>query len=258
MISVTILTKNSEKYLPQVLQSLKAFNEIVIYDNGSTDQTLAIAEQFPNVSIFQGEFIGFGPTHNVASSCAKHHWILSVDADEIVTEDLVKEILALHLDETKVYEMQRDNFYNGKWIRWCGWYPEKVLRLYHRKKTRFSDAQVHESILAEKKKILSIKNSIHHFPYENTADFLKKMQHYSELFAEQHKGKRSSSLAKAIFHSWFTFFKSYFLKKGFLGGYEGFVISVYNANTAFYKYLKLKESNDASQHKFDGKDPTQN
>lgn len=88
-----------------------------------------------------------------------------------------------------------------------------------------------------------LRGAVKHYPYETTADFIKKMQSYSELFAEQNRGKRRASLPKAVWHSFFAFFKSYFLKKGFLGGHEGFVISVYNANTAFYKYLKLMEYN---------------
>lgn len=243
MISVTILTKNSQKYLTQVLESLTLFDEVVIYDSGSTDQTLEIARKFPNVVIYEGKFIGFGPTHNFASSLAKHDWILTIDSDEIMTDELAKEILNLSLNEHCVYSIHRDNFYNGKHILWCGWYPETVFRLYQRKKTCFSDAYIHESIKTERMTKMALHGAVKHYPYETTADFIKKMQSYSELFAEQNQGKKKASLKKAIWHSVYTFFKSYVLKRGFLGGYEGFVISMYNANTAFYKYLKLMEYN---------------
>lgn len=245
-ISVTILCKNSAKYLKEVLQALHAFDEVLIYDNGSTDDTLAIAESFPNVAIHSGAFFGFGPTHNLAAELAKHPWILSIDSDEVLHPNLVKEIQTLQVtkkNEDVVYSLPRDNYYNGKWIRWCGWYPDRQKRLYNRTKTRFSDDRVHEGIITEGLKIVSLNSPLKHYSYACTSDFLAKMQHYSELFAEQNCGKKKSSLCSAITHGFFAFFKSYLLKKGFLGGYEGFVISLYNGNTAFYKYLKLREFN---------------
>lgn len=141
--------------------------------------------------------------------------------------------------------MDRRNYLNGKWIRWCGgWYPDPVLRLYHRKHTRFSDDAVHEKIVTPSPlKTAQLTHPLLHTPYRNMGDFLAKMQHYSTLFAQQHRGKKRSSLAKAIGHGTFAFIKSYFFKKGFLGGKEGFIISIYNGHTAFYKYLKLHEEN---------------
>jgi hypothetical protein len=102
---------------------------------------------------------------------------------------------------------------------------------------------VHEGIISEGMREIKLKEPVHHYSYSSTSDFLQKMQRYTDLFAEQNRGKRSSSLTKAIFHGVAAFLKSYLLKRGFMGGFEGFVISVYNANTAFYKYLKLMELN---------------
>lgn len=243
MISVTILTKNSQAFLPQVLEGLKDFQEVLIYDNGSTDGTLEIAKKFVNVKIHQGPFLGFGPTHNLVSELAANDWILSVDSDEVVTPELSQEILCLKLDDHTVYSIPRRNEYNGKWIRWCGWHPDRQARLYNRRQTRFSDAQVHEAVITCGKNQVSLASPLLHYSYQNITDFLAKMQSYSELFALQYRGKRSASPAKAIFHGFFAFFKSYILKRGILGGYEGFLISSYNAHTAFYKYLKLYEAN---------------
>ncbi len=248
MISVTILTKNSANYLEQVLAALVSFDEVLIYDTGSTDNTLLIAKKFPNVTIREGILEGFGPTHNKASAAAKHDWILSIDSDEIVTPELQQEILGLKLDPSKVYSIRRNNYYNGKWIKWCGWYPDRQYRLYNRHRTQFDDAQVHESIMLADMQRTPLQNALIHYPYSSTADFLQKMQKYTELFAEQNKGKKSSSTGKAIKHALYAFFKSYLLKKGFLGGAEGFTIAVYNANTAFYKYLKLAEKNKNKQN----------
>lgn len=242
-ISVTILTKNSASLLPKVLTALKGFQEVVIYDTGSTDATCQLAADYANVSIHYGYLDGFGPTHNRASNLATCDWILSVDSDEIVTEELFQELLHIQLDPDTVYSFPRHNYYRGKWIRWCGWYPDRQARLYHRKKTHFDNALVHEAIITHGMKQVALRGALQHYSYEKTADFLAKMQSYSQLFAEQHAGKRRSSPSKACLHGCFAFLKSYILKRGFLGGSQGFEISVYNANTAFYKYLKLYEAN---------------
>lgn len=244
MISVTILTKNSQKYLAEVLTALRYFDEVVLFDNGSTDNTLTIAKEFPNVTIHVGTFEGFGPTHNKASNLAKNDWILSIDSDEVVTNELAHEIKNLSLDPDCVYCFPRHNYFNGKFIKWCGWYPDKQYRIYNRTKTRFTDAQVHEAVIVKDMRIVELRGPIIHYSYDTLADFLSKMQSYSTLFAEQNKGKKKSSLLKALGHGWFSFFKSYVIKRGFMGGYEGFVISAYNGHTAFYKYLKLKEANE--------------
>lgn len=242
-ITATILTKNSEKYLKEVLNALTSFDEVVILDNGSEDQTLEIAKTFPNVSIHITPFLGFGKMHNLCAKLSKNDWIFSIDSDEIPTKQLIHEINSCTLDPNFVYSFPRHNYYRGKFIKWCGWYPERVIRLYNRRKTRFSDAEVHEKILSENLQEYRLINPIRHYPYSNIADFLKKMQHYSELFAKQYQYKKKSSPLIAIGHGFHAFFKSYLIKKGFLGGFEGFLISLYNGHTAFYKYLKLYESN---------------
>lgn len=249
MITVTILTKNSEKYLKEVLASVASFDEVLLFDNGSTDQTLEIASRFPNVNVYKGKFEGFGPTHNKASSLAKNDWILSLDSDELLTNELVKEIGNQTLDPKNVYSIPRHNYYRTTFIRWCGWYPDRQIRIYNRLKTRFTDAQVHEAVIAESLHEVSLNAPIIHYSYANLSDFLNKMQSYSDLFAKQNVGKKSSTPWKALRHGIFAFFKSYILKRGILGGYAGFVISTYNANTAFYKYLKLYEANLDHQSK---------
>ncbi len=242
-ISVTILTKNSAAYLKEVLQPLNQFDEVLICDTGSQDDTVNIAMQFPNVTVYKLPFAGFGPTHNLASNLARNDWILSIDSDEVVTAELAQEIGELNLKPGSVYSFPRHNEYKGKWIKWCGWYPDRQVRLYNRKETSFTDVQVHESIQIDHLCEVKLKSPLRHYSYAKISDFLTKMQSYSDLFALQNQGKKSSSIFKAILHGFFAFFKSYILKKGVLGGQEGFEISFYNANTAFYKYLKLAEAN---------------
>lgn len=246
-ISVTILTKNSQKYLTEVLNALKPFGEVLLYDNGSTDNTLEIASHFSNVTIAKGVFEGFGPTHNAATSCAKNDWILSIDHDEIVTPELVNALLQKSLDSNTVYYVSTHNYFNAKWIKGCGWYPDKKFKLYHRDKTKFTDAQLHESIITTGLKTEAIDAAIIHYSYDSISDFLNKMQTYSTLFAAQNCGKKKSSLGKAITHGIVAFIKSYVIKKGFLDGAEGFIISAYNGHTAYYKYLKLREANSRTQ-----------
>lgn len=241
MISVTILTKNSAKFLAEVLQALHLFDEVAILDTGSTDQTLEIAAKFQNVTIHRGFLTGFGEAHNQISALARNDWILSIDSDEIASEELIREIVSLTLDPKSVYSVKRHNFYRNKFIKGCGWYPDRVVRLYNKKETRFSDAKVHEAIITKNMRVVTLKEPLNHFPYNSIDDFLKKMHFYSSLFAEDHKTKKRGSMPKALGHGFFAFFKSYFLKRGILLGSEGLEISLYNGITAYYKYLKLRE-----------------
>jgi len=241
MISVCILTKNAAPTLKATLDSVRFFPEVLILDNGSTDETCVIAQSYPNVRIITSPFIGFGPLRNKAAELATHDWILSLDSDEVVSPLLLTEIQDLHKSDLIAYIFPRHNYYNGKRIRGCGWDPEHIARLYHRGTARYSDAQVHEALIAGQ--TFTLQFPLLHTPYRTTADFLSKMQHYSTLFAEQYRGKRKSSFWKALLHALYAFIRSYFLKRGMFCGKEGFVISLYNANTTFYKYMKLAELN---------------
>ena len=244
MITATVLTKNSQKTLKATLESLKNFNEVIVLDSGSTDSTISIAKTYPNVTIHSTPFLGFGPMHNYATKLSSNDWILSVDSDEIITKELADEIHSLTLDPECVYSIQRENYYNGKRIKCCsGWHPDQVVRLYNRSKTCFSNDLVHEKILHDNLALKHIKNTMTHTPYQEIGDFLSKMQTYSHLFAKQNHGE-PSSLTQALIHSWFAFIKSYIFKRGFLAGREGFIISLYNSHTAYYKYLKLAEKNE--------------
>ena len=239
MISATILTKNSEETLAATLESLRSFPEVLVVDTGSADRTLEIAKGFANVRVLLKPFQGFGKTHNIASSLAANDWILSIDSDEVLSFELAAEILGKNLDRSSVYSLDRHNYFQGKHIKYCaGWYPDRIVRLYHRKTTRFTDDAVHEKILTPNLKIVPLAHRLIHTPYRTIDQFIHKMQLYSTLFAEQNREKKSS-LTKAIAPGLAAFFKSYILKRGFLGGKEGLIISLYNGHTAYYKYLKL-------------------
>ena len=237
MISVCILAKNSASTLIKTLDSTFTFPEVILLDTGSTDNTLEISSRYPNVKIYETPFQGFGALRNKAASLATHNWILALDSDEIISPSLLDEISSLTLNPTYAYQIPRHNFYNNKRIYGCGWSPDYVARLYHKGNTQYSASFVHEKL--ESKNLISLAHPLLHTPYRSTQDFLAKMEHYSTLFAEQYQGKKTSSFSKAFSHALFAFFRSYLLKRGLFDGKEGFIISLYNANTAFYKYLKL-------------------
>lgn len=238
LISVTILTKNAEETLAKALDSVSALKDVVILDNGSTDETLAIAKRYSNVSIFHSPFIGFGPLHNLANTYAKNDWILALDSDEFISQELLEELLSLPLDPKCIYQIDRKNLFQGKWIRGCGWYPDSKVRLFHRKSTQFTNDLVHESVMKKNLQVNHLKNPLYHTPYLSIDDFLNKMQLYSSLYVKNDQRKKSS-LLKALIAGIFTFIKSYLLKGGFRDGQEGLIISLYNSHTTYYKYLKL-------------------
>lgn len=241
-ISVCILTKNAEKTIESTLRALILFEEVIVLDNGSTDGTIQKSKAYANVRLFEVPFIGFGPLRNQASSLAKNDWIFALDADEIPSLGLLEEIRHLNLDTEVVYSISRHNFYKNKHIKGCGWSPDRVVRLYSKSKTAYQNAAVHESVCTQNRSIQALQFPLLHTPYTVVSDFLRKMDLYSHLFAQQNRG-RKVNFATALLHGFAAFFKSYVLKKGFLDGMEGFEISFYNANTCFYKYLKLREIN---------------
>ena len=242
-ISVIILTKNSARHLEAVLDALKRFNEVIIVDNGSTDDSLEIAQNFENVKIFEHDFIGFGPLKRYATSLTKNDWVLSIDSDEIVSNDLVNEMESLKYDTHTVYAIQRDNYYKTRLMKCCTWDNDYVLRLFNKKFVSFDKKKVHESLVIYDVSVVKLVYTMKHYTSQSIEELISKMQHYSTLYAQEHKGVKRSSVSKAVFRALFSFIKSYFFKRGILYGYEGLVISVSNANGVFYKYMKLLEEN---------------
>lgn len=244
MISVAIIVKDGEQYIEECLQSLVPFDDVLLLDTGSTDRTMEIARRFQNVRIEEREFIGFGPTKNLAAGLAKHDWILSVDSDEVITPELSSEIQALSLEDDQVYRFSRHSYYRGKFIKGCGWYPDKILRLYNKQRTGLNDNKVHESVMVkEGMGITDLKGALKHYPYDNAGSLVTKLQFYSTLFAEQNKGKLKSSPLRAVSRGMAAFFKGYIIRRGFLDGYEGFHIAFCQGLATYLKYLKLYEAN---------------
>jgi glycosyltransferase involved in cell wall biosynthesis len=244
-ISAIVLTKNSARLLPDVLAALAWCDEVVVYDTGSTDDTLAVAAAFPHVRSHQptGSFAGFGVARQHSISLARNDWIFSVDSDEIVSPELADEIRSLPLDPRCVYVVPFENFYRGRHITTCGWSPDRHERLFNRTVTNFCHSEVHERVQTKNLSVVPLRHPIRHFSYQSTGDFLRKMSAYSHLFAAQHTGKKRSSPAKAVARSVWAFFKSFVLERGFFQGADGLVISAYKSQTVFWKYLLLHEAN---------------
>lgn len=269
-ISATILVKNAQDTIGECLESLREFDEIILLDNGSSDDTLKIAREFDalygNLRIYSSEFIGFGALKNLAISYAKNDWIFSIDSDEVLesrTLELLKNLFGsesgsnsessdtskqstLHTGKlpapNTIYALPRKNLYNGEWIKACGWYPDFVTRIFNKTYTRFNDNIVHESIIIPKDThLIKLDSGVKHYAFENITHLLDKLQKYSSLWAQQHTHKSSSPLKAIIRGSW-SFVRNYVFKKGFLYGYKGFVISVCNALGVFFKYMKLYET----------------
>lgn len=247
-VSVVMIVKNAEMTIKTSLDELKAFDEVILYLNNTSDSTHEIAQNYDNVKIIEGDFLGFGPTKNKAATYAKNDWILSLDSDEVLTSDFINNLKDTRLDSQRVYTILRSNFYKKQEIKHC-WGNDVIVRLYNRTATQFTEKKVHEQIIKDAMKVENIDGTVKHFPYANITDFIIKLDRYSTIYAEDNVGKKSASPLKAISNAHFSFFKTYFLKRGFLDGYAGLVIAFSHMATNFYKYMKLYEANKENVHK---------
>lgn len=236
-ISCVIIAKDAAKTLEDTLDSLKEFQEVVIYDNGSTDATLEITKKYKNVNLVQGEFLGFGPTKNRAAESAKNDWILSLDADEMPGEELIQELGSLSLeDEKELFILKRDNYFLGKKVKHAGWGNDYLARVYNRRYHGFNQNMVHEFIEPKNDtKRTKLKNSFRHNAVDDINQFLQKIARYSDLAA---KDKKTCCFLTVLLKAKWAFFKTYFLQLGFLDGWRGLFIAATNAYGKFFRYVK--------------------
>ncbi len=220
-----------------------------MYDNGSNDNTMQIAQEFTNVKLIQGEFKGFGWTKNKAVSFAKNDWIIIVDSDEVVDDDLFQILKTKKLDKNTVYKLNFKAYYKNIQVKYCGWNNQKIKRVYNKNKTRYNDNDVHEDIISDNLNIEILDGNMEHYSYQSISQFIIKADHYSTLFAKNNVGIKKSSPLKAIINAKYSFIKTYFFKRGFLDGYVGLVIAFSHLVTNFYKYIKLYELNKKLKEK---------
>jgi glycosyltransferase involved in cell wall biosynthesis len=245
-LSIVIICKNEADVIGQTLQSLEGVcDDIIVYDNGSTDNTIEIIKQF-DVHLHQGTWEGFGKTKNKAVALAKYDWILSLDADEAIDDELKKSLLAIRLtDENCVYEIKFKNFLGNKYIKYGEWGNDKHIRLFNRKQASWNDASVHEELMRPKGiKIKKLNGYILHRTMRDMNDYAKKMIRYAMLNAEKyHQQGKHSSFFKIRVAPGFTFFNYFILKLGFLDGYYGYLCARMTAFYTFLKYTRLRELN---------------
>ena len=243
LISAVIITKNGERTIAQCVEAAKkAADEVIIVDSFSADNTVPICKTL-GAKVFQQEWLGFGAQKNFGNQQASHNYILSLDADEVLTEEAIYHINQLRkagLNGT--YNIRRFNFYFGKILKYGLGNPEFVTRLFDKRICSWNNEAVHEKLIVCKEETLQvIKGGINHYSYFSIEQYIDKANVYTNLSAKKLflKGKRCS-LIKLIFSSLFVFFKSYIIKLGFLDGYHGFIIARFHAYTDFLKYIKLR------------------
>jgi len=241
-LSVAIITKNEEDRLPRLLESIKDIaDEIVVVDSGSSDQTVEVAKRY-GAKVFVEEWKGFGPQKQSALEKTTGDWILFLDADEIPSTDLKREILkAIKQPKADGYKIHRKVVYLGKEVHHV-WGSDWVLRLVSRKSNPKWIGNIHEKLVLEGRIEKLPKGVLYHYTYRNLREHFLKLVKYSELWAEERakRGQRVSSL-KIIFAPFGGFFKYYILNRGFLDGFRGFIISVLHGFYTFAKYLFLWE-----------------
>ncbi len=240
-ISVVIITLNEEANIARAIASVSWASEVLVYDSGSKDQTVAIAQKM-GAKVVQGEWLGFGPTKNKATQLALHDWILSIDADEVVSNELQAEIQRkfLELKPNVAYQLPRLSNYLGHWIRFGGWYPDRQTRLFNRKFSQWNSAEIHEKVEATQLEILN--HPLQHYVFKSIEHQVQTNNRYSSLLAQKMQQKNKS-------FSWFhfltkptvKFIECYFVKLGFLDGWVGYLIARNAAYSVFLKWSKLKE-----------------
>jgi glycosyltransferase involved in cell wall biosynthesis len=240
-ISATIITYNEERNIPRVIESLRCCDEIVVVDSGSSDRTTEIAAKL-GARVVESNWRGFAGQKNYASENTSHDWILSLDADESLSEALEGEIWQIKKNgpQFDAYTMPRLAQYLGRWILHSGWYPDRKVRLFDRRRAKWVGEHVHESVVVQGR-IGHLKSNILHFTCSSLSEHLKTMDRYTTLAAEQLIGeKRKAGWPQLLLDPPWTFFQTYVLKGGFLDGLEGLAIAYMAALYNFLKYAKAR------------------
>ncbi len=244
-ISATIITFNEEDKIRQCLESLKdVADEIVVVDSLSTDATKAICEEF-DVKFIEQKWLGYSEQKNLANNIASYDWILSIDADEALSDELRKSVLEIKNDGDDndiVYSFNRLNNYCGKWIHHSGFYPDKKIRIWNRNIGKW-EGLIHEVIkFSTKIKEVHLKGDLLHYSYSKPEDFENQMFKFAKMRAQHYydKGKKNATLL-SIFSPIYYFIQHYFIRLGFLDGKEGFTMCLVAARATRYKYMVLRE-----------------
>jgi glycosyltransferase involved in cell wall biosynthesis len=243
-LSAVLITRDEEERLPDALASVGFCDEIVVVDAGSTDRTREIAAAAGARVIVNTPWPGYAAQRNLAVASARHDWVLCLDADERVTPVLRQEIESARqggFAEHHGYRMPRVAFYLGRWIRGTDWYPDRQLRLFDRRRGRWQDLLIHESVRVEGR-VGRLAGELEHYTYRDVSHHLRAIDQYTTLWALQaHAEGRRAGAVSALVHGALAFGRNYLLRGGVLLGGAGLVVSTLNAHYTFVKMAKLRE-----------------
>ena len=244
-LTLAIITLNEAHNIERCLRSALFADDIVVLDSGSTDKTCEIAQSL-GARVFVEQWRGYGKQKARAVELAKHSWVLSLDADEALSDELASEIKELFSnkqnDDTDVgaYRIPRSSFHLGRWLRHGSWYPDYQNRLFNKERAQWTPKHVHEYIECDKMGVL--KHNIKHWVFKDLADNVTTNNEYSGLGAQELKDKgKKFYLWKLCLRPPIKFIEIYFYKRGFLDGLAGFILAVGAAYTMFLKFAKLWE-----------------
>lgn len=245
-LSVVIITFNEERNIRRCLDSVAPVaDEIIVVDSFSTDDTERLCSTYANLHFVKHAWEGYIRQKNYANSLATCDLILSIDADEALSETLTQSIQDIKNQdvESKAFSMNRLMNYCGEWIRHCGWYPDAKVRIFVRGKAEWTGKKVHETLsLSEGTEIVHLKGDLLHYSFYTVEEHLRQTEKFALLSAEEmmEKGKKVS-VAKALVHTLWRFIRDYIFKGGFVEGRTGFTICRTNAGGVWLKYKKAIE-----------------
>ncbi len=246
-LSVIVIAGNEERNIRECLQSASFADEIVVVDSFSSDKTPEIAREFTE-KVYQKKWEGYAVQKRYSLEMASNEWVLSLDADERITPALKEEVLTLMKTDPPYdgFYMPRKTYFNGKWIKSCGWYPGYQLRLFRKSKTTVTNRLVHEGFVV-KGKTGYLKGDIDHYTHESIEQTIKKINHYSTLEAQEKWQRKHVSPISIILHPVAAFFNHYIVKRGITDGVEGLMISVFHAMTNLMTYMKMYEQKSGNK-----------
>jgi glycosyltransferase involved in cell wall biosynthesis len=241
-LSVTIITLNEADHIADAIASASFADEVIVVDAHSSDDTVAIARA-AGARVEVRDWNGWIDQKNYAAGLAANDWILSLDADERITPALATEIRAMLAagPDRHGYRIPRVTFHLGRWIRTTDFYPDFQTRLYDRRSARWQGKYVHESVAVDGG-AGQLTHELQHYSYDDLADHLDRINRYTTLAARQmHEANRRSSIAHLVIPPPAAFLRNYLLRRGFMDGGAGFVLSAVNAYSVFLKFAKLWE-----------------
>ena len=245
-LSAVIITFNEERNIQRCIESLlPVADEIIIVDSFSTDRTEEICKLY-GIKFFQNVFEGHIEQKNIALLKANHEWILSVDADEALSETLQKAITkSLEAPQFDAYSMNRLTNYCGKWVKYCGWYPDTKVRLVKKNKAHWTGTNPHDKLeLKDKSQVGSLQGDLLHYSYYTKEDHFKQIDYFGNIASKELFDKEKNISVPMLYLKVLNqFIKSYCVKLGILDGRTGLLISLRSAYATYVKYSKLRMLN---------------